>query len=265
MQFRFPFSVIVYNNSMTRISSTFRRLSKAGEVAAIPYLPIGVPDLRTSRSLLPVIGRQGADLIAIGPLLALPGLDDSPGMAQAGANLDDCLSIAAEARRTNEVPIILVSDRDGAQGYGVGALASACASSGVDGLLIVDLVLEDFATFAAICAGAGVDPIPAISESIVDLLPVASAGGFVYCGARSTSVVDVRLLRDRLSAVIDLPLVVGVATGKREALPADIGQADGVLGGSGLVALLTSHPEDEIMLEVSDHVRALKEVVARGD
>jgi tryptophan synthase alpha chain len=249
---------------MTRITSTFRRLGKAGEVAAIPYLPIGVPDAQTGRSLLPVIGRQGADLVAIGPLLALPGLDDLAAAGYAGGSLDDCMSIAAEARRTNEVPLILVSNSDAAQAYGLDRLARACASSGVDGLLIADLVPGEFASFAAICVGAGVDPIPAISASIEDLSLLASAGGFVYCAVGEPDDADVEILRANIASITDLPLVIGVAADNPDALPASLSLADGVLAGSGLVARLTSHPPDEIMLEVSDHVRAVKAAVSRS-
>ncbi|HST04076.1 MAG TPA: tryptophan synthase subunit alpha, partial [Chloroflexia bacterium] len=51
---------------MSRIDTTFRRLRKSGEIALIPYLTVGYPTLELTRQLLPVIGRQGADLIELG-------------------------------------------------------------------------------------------------------------------------------------------------------------------------------------------------------
>ena len=249
---------------MTRISSTFRRLGKASEVAAIPYLPIGSPDVRTSRSLLPVIGRQGADLIVFGPLLTLPGLDDNGDVQRTGASLHDCLSIAAEARRTNEVPLILVSDLAAVLAFGLDLLAHACARSGIDGILIPDLPLEDFDPFAAICAGAGIDPIPALSVSIQDPAPLALAGGFVYCVPGSLSAVDVDQVRTHIQPTIPLPIVIGVAVDDPGMLPATLNAADGILAGSGLAKHLTAHPQDEIMLEVSDYIRALKDATARA-
>ena len=252
-----------YNYPMTRISSTFRRLGKAGEVAAIPYMPIGSPDVQTSRSLLPVIGRQGADLIAFGPLLTLPGLGNNRGGQHTGASLHDCIGIAAEARRTNEVPLILVSDLAAALAYGLVMLADACAGSGIDGLLIPDLPLEEFASFAAICAGAGTDPIPAVSVAIQDPAPLASAGGFVYFAPGSLSALDLDQVRTRILAAVPLPIVIGVAGDDPGMLPATLNAADGILAGSGLAKHLTAHPQDEIMLEVSDYIRALKEATTR--
>lgn len=241
---------------MTRIAPTFRRLSKAGDIAVMPYLPVGFPDAQTARLLLPVIGRQGADLIALGTRasasLATP-------LASSAATLADCLSIAAEARRTNEVPLVMISTLEEANHFGMPALAAECAASGVDALLVLDLAPTDFPTFAAACVDAGIDPIAVVSQDIsdpyLDLLDPAS--GFLYVPVTSISDLPSPDLQSRLAEHFELPLVLGFSP----ALLASEGaiHADGVLSTEGIADLILSHPEYEIMLEVSDHVRALKE------
>src|SRR5205823_9929462 len=57
---------------MGRIASAFKRLGKVGEAALIPYVAAGYPSLDVTRQLVPVIARQGADLIQLGVPLSDP-------------------------------------------------------------------------------------------------------------------------------------------------------------------------------------------------
>lgn len=250
---------------MTRIGTTFRRLGKAGQVAAIPYLPVGISDVQTSRVLLPIIGRQGADLIALGTTLTMryeSGEDAVP----TGASLDDCLSIAAEARRTNEVPHVLVATRADAEQYGFEGLAIHSAQSGIDGILIPDLSLDDFGIVAPLFAASGVDAIPAISPALseADLAKLAHAVGFAYCPVFVFSELANTAVRDRIADVTELPLVIGVDEFLLDTMPGGTKLGDGILARTGLSEIIVAHPEDEIMLEVSDHVRVIQDSIRKA-
>lgn len=250
---------------MSRITSTFRRLGRSGEIAAIPYLPVGWPDVQTSRSLLPVIGRQGADLIALGTTASIPWPGIAPGLQANGAKLDECLSISAEARRTNEVPLVLVTQLAVAQAYGVQSLASGCASSGIDGLLITDLTPSDFAALAPKCTEAGVDLVPVVSKMLTDagFALLRDARGFIYYPVDTLQDTTWDGIRERLGGRIELPLVIGANMAILSEWESVTGKADGVLARDGLADISTSHPRDEIMLEVSDYVHSLKEAAVR--
>ncbi len=226
----------------------------------IPYLPVGLPDLQTSRSLLPVIGRQGADLIALGTSARLRGLEGGGGWLEGMGSMDDCLSIAAEARRTNEVPLVLVCALAEARDYGFDRLVSGCAEAGIDGVLIPDISIEGFGPFGALCMEAGVDAIQPVSDQWAGAIAVSipEGGGFAYCTPGSSNGVRVNELRQRVLDRTGLPLVVGMEAVAGEAAP-----ADGILVGRGMDEILVSHPPDEIMLEVSDYVRGLKEAATR--
>ncbi len=249
---------------MSRIESTFRRLGKANQVAAIPYLPVGIPDVQTSRLLLPIIGRQGADLIALGTLETM-GLPQEE-VSATGASLDDCLRIAAEARRTNEVPLVLVSTVAEAQEYGFEGLAVHCAQAGVDGLLMLDMEPSDFRIVAPVVSAAGVDAIVVFSGEAQDWNSAdpGFASGFVYCGVSDRPGFADLNLSDRVKGVTDLPLVVGVDAEMLASLPRGSKAADGVLARSGMGEIITSHPEYEVMLEVSDHVRVIQDSIGRA-
>lgn len=250
---------------MSRIASTFRRLGKAGQVAAIPYLPVGAPDVEASRLLLPIIGRQGADLIALGTTMTMR-YTDGGNAVQTGASLDDCLRIASEARRTNEVPLVLISTVADAQDYGFEGLAIHCAQAGVDGLLMPDLSLDNFAVVAPICSAAGIDPIPVIHPLVgdVELSQLLLATGFVYCPVFVFSELAAVDLKARVLDSTELPLVLGVDDFLLETMPDGGKLGDGVLVRSGLSEIILSHPEYEVMLEVSDHVRLIQESIAKA-
>src|SRR5689334_25390733 len=100
---------------MSRISSAFRRLQKVNEAALIPYVTVGYPSLDITRQLVPVIARQGADLIELGIPFSDPLADGatvqraSHAALETGVSLADCLSLAAEARRANEIPLLFMS------------------------------------------------------------------------------------------------------------------------------------------------------------
>src|SRR5438874_2330717 len=121
---------------MGRIASAFKRLGKVGEAALIPYVAVGYPSLDITRQLVPVIARQGADLIELGQALS-ESLTSGP---SAGAvsptprehrvSLDDCLSVAAEARRANEIPLLFTTDYNSIYEYDLHRFASDCAASG---------------------------------------------------------------------------------------------------------------------------------------
>src|SRR5438270_11824111 len=100
---------------MGRIASAFKRLGKVNEAALIPYVTVGYPSLDITRQLVPVMARQGADLIEMGVPFSDPLADGATiqrashaALAQ-GVTVDDCFSVAAEARLANEMPLLFMS------------------------------------------------------------------------------------------------------------------------------------------------------------
>ncbi|HEX8220698.1 MAG TPA: tryptophan synthase subunit alpha [Chloroflexia bacterium] len=266
---------------MGRIANTFRRLKKANEAALVAYVTVGYPSLDLTRRLVPIIGRQGADLIELGVPFSDPMADGatvqraSHAALEQGVSLSDCLSVAAEARRTNEVPLVFMSYYNPILKYGVEAFALDCAASGVDGLIIPDLPPEEAGELKQACDGAGIDLVFLVAPTSTDerLRKVAEmASGFVYCvaltgvtGARSEMGEGVEAMLERVREHIDLPLVVGFGISKPEHVARVSRVADGAVVGSALVNVIESHPdEDEVILSVSEYVRDLKEGTRRG-
>jgi tryptophan synthase alpha chain len=263
---------------MSRIDTTFRRLRKTGEIALIPYLTVGYPTLDITRQLLPVIGRQGADLIELGIPFSDPLADGATvqrayhAALENGVTLADCLSVAAEARRSNEVPLLFMTYYNPIHNYGLQRFATDCANAGIDGLIIPDLPPEEAALIKAECVSAGIDLIFLLAPTSTDeriKMVVELASGFIYCvsltgvtGARADLSEEARKLVARVRQHTDLPLVVGFGIGSPDQVAQVAQIADGAVVGSALINLLEKHPVDEpmeIMMEASDYIRSLKE------
>ncbi len=264
---------------MSRIASAFKRLRKVNEAALVPYLTVGYPSLDITRQLVPVIARQGADLIELGVPFSDPMADGatvqraSHAALESGVSLSDCLSVAAEARLANEVPLLFMSYYNPIHKYGLERFAADCATSGIDGLIVPDLPPEEAGDLKAACEGAGLDLIFLVAPTSTDarLKRVAEmASGFVYCvsltgvtGARAEVGQSVSDLIARAREHTDLPLVVGFGISAPEHVGRIAQIADGVVVGSALINLIESLPEDEIIGGVAEYVRSLKEATAK--
>jgi tryptophan synthase alpha chain len=264
---------------MSRIASTFRRLGKTNEAALIPYVTVGYPSLDLTRHILPIIARQGADLIELGIPFSDPLADGatvqraSHAALEAGVTVADCMSVAAEARRSNEVPLLFMSYYNPIHRYGLDRFAQDAAASGVDGLIIPDLPPEEASAIKAACDAVGIDLIFLVAPTSTDeriSRVVEMASGFIYCvslvgvtGARSELGASVGELIERVRKYTDLPLVVGFGISKPEQVEQVASIADGAVVGSALVNLIESFPEDEAILEVSEYIRLLKAACMR--
>jgi tryptophan synthase alpha chain len=263
---------------VSRIPTAFRRLRKANEVALIPYLQAGYPSLEATRVLLPVIGRQGADLIALGTLPG--GYTQQDTTSRPDVTLADCLRIAAEARRTNEVPLLLAArytqlsdcDPSASSRQALASFTSDCAASGIDGLFISDLMPQGAEPLKSACDEAALDLVLSVSlfSTEMEIEQVARLStGFIHCvpvpGAKSDDPIWMFALSDLVRRHTDLPLVVGPDVSTPEQVAQLAAVADGVLVGSALASLLASHPGEEAMLEVSEYIRAIKAAALRPD
>jgi tryptophan synthase alpha subunit len=91
----------------------------------------------------------------------------------------------------------------------------------------------------------------------------AVAGGFVYCAADDAA--GLAPLVEHVRLHTDLPVVVPSVAGTPEEVAALSRLADGVLVAVALVSVTGSDAEDDLMLDVSEVVRSLKEATHKSD
>jgi tryptophan synthase alpha chain len=257
---------------MSRIPQAFRRLKKNNEAALVPSLTIGYPSLQTTRTLLPVIARQGADMIELEvPLDNPPGGGASSLRAALDKNvtLSDCLSVAAEARRSNEVPLLMDIGYGVIEEYGLHKFAEAASASGIDGLVVPDLPPEHEDELKTACEEHNIDLIFSLdTTSTEDRIRRVSemASSFIYVSHNEGAETFIELNRNlpdlvaRIRPYTDLPLVARLGLGTPQQVAEAVKVADGVVVDRALTRLIETLPEDDLIIGVSDFIRGMKEV-----
>jgi tryptophan synthase alpha chain len=254
---------------MTAIRQAFERCRAERRAAFIPFLVAGDPDLETTGRLLDALVAGGADLIELGVPFSDP-IADGPVIQRAsaralaaGTSLVGVLELVARRRRELPVPIVLFSYFNPIHARGARPFAEQAGSSGVDGVLCVDLPPEEGSReLVPALAEQGIDSIYLLAPTS-DRRRIAAAAawstGFVYyvsltgtTGERqrlpTTLARELRQLKRRLR----LPLAVGFGIARPEQVAAVGRVADGVVVGSALVRLveeLAGDPELEAALE----------------
>ena len=260
---------------MTRIGRLFEDLKKADRKGLIAYLTVGDPSPDRTPALVEALGRGGADLIELGVPFSDPIADGPVIQAageralKAGTTLARVLEIAAEIRRTSEVPLLLFTYLNPVVRYGLERLAHDAAAAGIDGCLLTDASVEEAQEYVGAMHRHGLDTVflaaPTSTERRLKLIAQYSTG-FVYLVSRT----GVTGERDSLSnavaplvaavrAVTDLPLAVGCGISKPEHV-AELGrQVEAVVVGSAIVRLIERNATNaSLEIQLESFVRELK-------
>jgi tryptophan synthase alpha chain len=260
---------------MSRIADTFAALKIRGEVGLVTYLTAGDPDLHTTSGILESLDRNGADLIEVGVPFSDP-LADGPVIQRAaeralasGTTLRGTLEMIGRTRPRLTAPLILFTYANPVLRMGAQAFARAAADAGIDGVLMLDLPVEEADGFRATLLDASLDPIFLVSPTTTDerIRKSASLGrGFLYVisrlgvtGARDRVAADAEPLVRRIRAQSDLPLALGFGLARPEHV-AEVGRwADAAVVGSALVNVIGEHGQNgDVAARAGEYVRWLK-------
>jgi tryptophan synthase alpha chain len=260
---------------MGRIEACFDQLRRRGEVALIPFLMAGDPDLDATRSLLRAASAAGADLIEIGVPFSDPTADGPVVQRSAdralkrGTSLPRILEMVSEMR-AELPPIILFGYYNPIFHYGPDRFAADARRAGVDGILVVDLPPDEADELWRPARREGIDVIfllaPTSDRTRIRAV-LEKASGFVYfvsmtgvTGARAIDAPDVRRMVEDLKARCSLPIGVGFGVQSRQDVAAVASFANAVVVGSAIVRLVETHAADSSLADrVGEFIRELKE------
>lgn len=261
-----------------RIAGKFAELRGRGEVALIPYIVAGDPDLEHTARMVFELEAGGADLIELGVPFSDP-MADGPANQRAaarglasGATLPAILAMVAELRKHTQIPIVLFGYYNPIHHYGCERLCKDAASAGIDGLLVVDLPPEEAEALAVPARLAKLDiiyllaPTTPIERSRVI---ARSATGFLYyvavtgvTGARAQLGADLEGNVRKLRAVTKLPIGVGFGISTPAQAGEVAGYADAVVVGSAISQLIENNLKSERLVHtVANFVGSLKEAM----
>ncbi len=260
---------------MSRIAQAFARLKEAGRPGLVTFVTAGDPTLPVSAEILLAADRGGADVLEVGVPFSEP-LADGPVIQRAteralaaGTTLAGVLEMVAGIRERLTAPVVLFSYANPILQMGVEAFADRAARAGVDGVLMVDLPLEEAGACQAVYTARGIDTIFLLSPTTSDRRLRQAAGlgsGFLYAisrlgvtGSRDTLADGARQIVSRVRAVSALPVAVGFGISKPEHVR-EVGTfADAAVVGSALVNLIAeSGTAPDLAARVEEHVRWLK-------
>jgi tryptophan synthase alpha chain len=264
---------------MSRLADTFARLRREGRPGLVTYTTAGDPDLPRSAEVLRALARAGADVLEVGVPFSDPVADGpviqraTERALRAGGSLRASLDLIESVRRDVSTPIVVFSYANPILRMGFDAFAERAAAVGVDGVLALDLPIEEADDFRERLASAGLDTIFLLSPTTTDarIRKAARLGrGFLYgisrlgvTGARDTVASGAAAMVRRIRAVTDLPLALGFGISRPEHV-AEVGAyADAAVVGSALVSLIAEAGESpELIPRVEAYVASLRAACA---
>ncbi len=242
-----------------RIKNKFGQLSKESRAGLITFLTAGDPDMATGQNLLNSLPESGADLIELGipfsdPMADGPVIQASSQRAlKAGITLNKILSMVSQFRTfDNTTPIILMGYYNPIYRYGAQKFFDDARKAGVDGLIIVDLPVEEN-ELLEFSKSKEIDLIYLIAPTTDERrLPIITrqASGFLYyvsmtgiTGTRSANRIEVEDAFPIMRQYTELPIAVGfgIKTAKQAKEIAMF--ADAVVVGSALVSIIEKNLE----------------------
>jgi tryptophan synthase alpha chain len=239
----------------TRIDKRFAALKSDGRAALVTFTMAGDPDYDTSLAISKALPKAGADVIELGMPFTDP-MADGPAIQAAGVRalrggqtMIKTLALVREFRKSDDAtPIVLMGYYNPIYIYGVDRFLADAKSSGVDGLIVVDLPPEEDEELCLPTLKAGLNFIRLATPTTDDKrLPAVlnNTSGFVYyvsitgiTGAAAPDAGKVASAVARIKRHTKLPVAVGFGVKTAQQARAIAENTDGVVVGSALVDAL---------------------------
>lgn len=241
-------------NGLERMALAFSDAKHRGEAVLIPFLTAGHPDFKTTERLILALSEAGADLVEIGipfsdPLADGPVIQKSSQTAlDNGFTLDQTFEMVDRLRKRIGIPILFMSYCNPIYSQGLDPFLRQCTETGVDGLIVPDLTLEESEDLRSKTLRKNLALIQLVAPTSppkrVEAITQASTG-FVYAvslkgvtGARKSLPSDVIPFLNRVKKVSPQPVSLGFGISNPEQVRSVAKIADGVVVGSAFVKII---------------------------
>ena len=237
---------------MIRVKNKFKELKQKKQKAFGVFLTAGYPSLEYSKDIFKKILDAEVDFIEIGlpfsdPMADGPLIQHSSQIAiEQDTSVEECFKLVKEIRKiNNDIPIILMGYYNPIHYYGNLKFIKKAISSGIDGLIIVDLPMEEDEEFYNLSCKNNLPLIRLVTpttdkERLKKILK--NAYGFVYyvsvtgiTGTKSASVNDVKNKIKVIKKITNLPVIAGFGIKNSVDAKKMSSISDGIVIGSSLV------------------------------
>jgi len=221
----------------------------------VVYLTAGDPDLATSGAIALAAIDAGADVIELGVPFSDP-LADGPVIQRAseravarGTRLKDVLELAGEIHAARpHAGLVIFTYLNPILRFGMHKFVDAAAAAGADGVMVLDLIVEEAGEYLAEMERAGLAPVflaaPTSPDERLEAIAKHSRG-FVYAisrvgitGTQQSLTGDARALVARIRRWTRLPVAVGFGISNAEHVAQVAEFADAAAIGSKVVELI---------------------------
>ncbi len=240
-----------------RIKNTFGALAERGEKAFIAYIMAGDPDMAKTLAYARALIQGGADIIELGMPFSDP-IADGPTIQKAAqralqskTNILKIFALVSTLRKTSCIPIVLMGYINPVLKYGTKRFFKDAARSGVDGLILPDLPLEEIDHVKEYARQSGIDIIllAAPTSDRQRLLELSkNTRGFLYYISMTgvtgslkkmghTAFESIRWIRKNTQK----PVAVGFGISTPRQAKTIAAFADGIVVGSAFVKLIENN------------------------
>lgn len=257
---------------MNRLTETFGRLRDNKESALVGFVTAGDPDIDTSLQIINSMCENGLDILEIGVPFSDPSADgpviqrSSSRALKHRVSLATVMAMVERVRRRTAIPIIIFSYYNPVLAYGLDRFQKDAVLAGADGVLVVDLPLEESDELTS----SWTNPDFSFINLVAPTTPrermakiAAKSSGFLYLvsktGVTGSDGLDTSEIAGQmhiLRSVTSLPVCVGFGISTPEDVAAVAAMADGVVIGSAFERLIEEN------INHSDLVRLMGEQTA---
>jgi tryptophan synthase alpha chain len=241
----------------------------------VVYLTAGDPSLAATKAIALEAIDAGADVIELGVPFSDP-LGDGPIIQRAseravarGTRLADVLKLAAEIRAARPAAgLVIFSYLNPILRYGLHQFADDAAAAGADGVLVIDLIVEEAAAYLAEMDRVHLAPIflaaPTSPDERLEAIATHSRG-FIYAisrvgitGTQNSLTTDAASLVARIRRWSKLPVAVGFGISNSEHVAQVAEFADVAVIGSAIVELIERSTPETAPAAVARFIKGLQ-------
>lgn len=255
---------------MNRIDVSFNKVKESNSKALIPFVTCGADfTIEKTADLVIELEKEGATVVEIGVPFRDP-LADGPVIQNAytkailnGTKVKDVFRCVELIREKSQVPVVLMVYFNVVYFRGIENFMQEAAKSGVDGIIVPDVPLEERGELIKACEENNLYLIPLVARTSKDRIAAITkdAKGFVYCvstngttGERTTLDSGTQEYLAEVRKIVDIPMCIGFGISSKEVVKEVKDYCDGVIVGSAIVKRMAEGKQSVI-----DFVRDLKE------
>jgi tryptophan synthase alpha chain len=240
----------------------------------IPFITAGDPCLDATLEIALALEKAGADILELGVPYSDP-LADGPTIQRAsaralkhGVSIHDCIQLVKTMRAKGlTIPVILFTYFNPVMQFGYERLFQEMDQSGIDGLLVPDLPIEESGELKTLSNQYGKPLISLVAPTSEQRIAKIAdqAEGFLYCvsslgvtGIRNDLPQGIEQFLSKVKAHAKVPVAVGFGISTPEQVTLLTPHCDGIIVGSAIIQQIEE--QQAALLDPAERPKALEKI-----